>query len=204
MTFQPDDDFDEQLEDDEDESEPEPDVFAFHRPTTGAVPRFGASDGFSDVPGTGMERTDTAGHLSFQSTTNFSTVDPTSTTASLPSFAYSADSSLPPTINRAPHPNRFSSSKGHLVRGSTATTADSDDYSFSTTDENGRQAIKMKSFSPMTGGGGYHSEEEDSKWDEESRVPESRGTWVTSEMEGTMTVPDGQTTRGGGEADYEK
>lgn len=62
----------------------------------------------------------------------------------------------------------------------------------------------MRSFTPLVGGG-YHSEEDgESKWDEESRAGESRGTWVTSEMEGTMTVPDGHTTRGGGEEDYEK
>jgi len=53
-------------------------------------------------------------------------------------------------------------------------------------------------------GGGYPSEDGESKWDDESRAGESRGTWVTSEMGGTMTVPDGHTTRGGGEEDYEK
>jgi len=109
---------------------------------------------------------------------------------------------LPASVAVANANNKFSS-KGHLVRSSTATTRDSDDFSFSTTDENGRQAIRMRSFTPLVGGG-YPSEDGESKWDDESRAGESRGTWVTSEMGGTMTVPDGHTTRGGGEEDYEK
>ena len=212
-TFQPDiDEDDDEDEDDEPDSEPEQGVFAFHRPQTGAVPQFGQAsplssfggEGFSDAPGTG-DRTHrsstTPGQYSF--TTN--SIDQQSTNISLPSFAYSADtSSLPPSVT---HPAGQYSSKGHLVgaRTSTATTQDSDDFSFSTTDENGKQAIRMRSFTPLVGGGFPSEEDIDSKWDADSRAEhESRGTWITSEMDGVTTIPDGQTTRGGGELDYEK
>lgn len=196
-------------EDEEEDSEPEDGVFAFHRPQTGAVPPFGGGlpalspmtgDGFSDVPGTGdqsQRSLTTAGQYSFHT----NPLDPESTTISLPSFAYSADSSLPPSVTNG-------GGKGALVnaRGGTAETQDSDDFSFSTTDDQGRQAIRMRSFTPLVGGG-YQSEEDgDSKWDAASSRAEheSRGTWVTQDMDGVTTVPDGMTTRGGGELDYEK
>jgi hypothetical protein len=221
-TFRPDLEEFEEEEDDEDSDDSEADgVFAFSRPQTGQVPPLSANNNPFNIP------FNTSPVLlppspSAESESPFTHRLPPS---SSPNTAPHTDASplstgfdhrIPVNPIATPEPSLRYLPRSILQRSNTAVSRASKDSDEASPFDNDRHAVRMTSFAPLVTN---RIHPDDSKvWFDDSREDlasdtvsyrgRSRGgTHMTSELGGPTTIPDGITTRGGGEQsqeDFEK
>jgi hypothetical protein len=221
-TFRPDlEELDEE-EDDEDSDESEEDgVFAFSRPQTGQVPPLSANNNPFNFP-FNPHPVLPPPSPSAESESPFTHRLPPS---SSPNTAPHSDAPLPSTgfdprytANpiALPEPSLRYPPRSILQRSNTAASKASKDSDEASPFDNDRHAVRMTSFAPLVAN---RVHPDDSKvWFDDSmedlasdgvsyRGRSRGGTYMTSELGGPTTIPDGMTTRGGGEQsqeDFEK
>jgi hypothetical protein len=221
-TFQPDlDEFDEDEDEQSEESELEADVFAFSRPQTGQIPPllannnpfnipFNASSALRPPPPSAESESPFTHRLPPSSSPN------TAPHSEAPPPSTGFDPRIPVDPIATPEPSLRYPPRSILQRSNTAASRASKDSDDVPPFDNDRHAVRMTSFAPLVNG---HLHPDDSKvWFNDSgedlasgevsyRGRSRGGTHMTSELGGPTTIPDGMTTRGGGEEsqeDFEK
>jgi hypothetical protein len=217
-TFRPDlEEFEEEDDDGSDESEAEDGVFAFSRPQTGQVPPLSA---YNNAFGTSPILPPAPASAESQSPFTHHAPSDASPPTHHSSLTETDPGNPPNTIIALPEPSLRYLPRSILQRSNTAPSRASKDSDDNSPFDNDRHAVRMTSFAPLVDNrldNRLHSDDskvwfddsmEDLASEQMSYRGRSRGgTHVTSELGGPTTIPDGMTTRGGGEEsqeDFEK
>jgi hypothetical protein len=220
-TFHPDlDEFDEEDDEDSDESEADG-VFAFSRPQTGQVPLLSANNNpfnfpFDPPPVLPPPPPSAESESPFTHRLPPSSSPNTALHTDAPPLSTGFDPRIRLNPITTPEPSLRYPTRSILQRSNTAASRASKDSDEASPFDNDRHAVRMTSFAPLVTN---RLHPDDSKvWFDDSREDlasdavsyrgRSRGgTHMTSELGGPTTIPDGMTTRGGGEQgqeDFEK